>query len=164
MMPHPTGRFGVTKEAYPSYKLFLKGSEEATDYVQGTPDTTIAKASDLGHWIKQTAGVYLTAPGALVQFDVMAIKFVSQPGDREAIRAEASELAAELPTKDQETGKYYALVMKKIIEKGDTFPVTEIARLNKLLQGGSLTKAKADLFKTRLNILPSFKSLVEKEL
>jgi hypothetical protein len=119
----------------------------------------------LAHFIKKKAGIYLTAPGALVLFDVMAIKFVhAAPGDRGAIRAEAEAAAATLPAKDQATGKYYALVMKKMVEKGSGYPSTEVVRLQKLLADpGALTKAKALLFRTRLNILPSFMSLVATE-
>ena len=57
---------------------------------------------------------------------------------------------------EQEKSKYYILVMKKVMERGDEFVGTEMARLTKILASGSLNKEKQNLFKQRLNILPSF--------
>merc|ERR1711907_374175 len=151
-------RFSVKKDDFPVYKLFKKGSTTPVDY-KGE-----VKADELTRFLKTEAGLYLALPGCLQAFDEFAQKFASQSDARDATKA-AAEAAASGLTKaaEQESAKYYVLVMKKISEKGDGFVDSEIKRLTKI-SSGNITPEKKELFKKRLNILPSFKVTEKKEL
>jgi len=151
-------RFSVSKDDFPTYKLFKKGSSTPVDY-KGE-----VKADEITRFLKSEAGLYLALPGCLKAFDEFASKFISSPADREKTKAAAESAAASLTkAAEQESAKYYALVMKKILEKGDGFVETEITRLGKVT-AGNITPAKKEFFQKRLNILPSFKAKDKQEL
>jgi len=151
-------RFGVKKDNFPVYKLFKKGSTTPVDY-KGE-----VTANALTLFLKSEAGLYLSLPGCLQEFDRLAQSFMTS-SDRAAVKAQAETAAAGLTASaEQESGKYYVLLMKKILEKGDGFVTLEMARVNKLIAGSAITEAKKGFFNRRLNILPSFKASDKKEL
>jgi len=145
-------KFAVKKDDFPVYKLFKAGSMTPIDY------SGEVKADDITRFLKTEANLYIALPGCLQEFDDLATKFMAEPANRAQLKAKADEAAAQL-SKDSEqaSGKYYALVMKKILEKGDGFAATEMERISKIM-AGSITPDKKDLFQKRLNILPSFKA------
>merc|ERR1712196_52312 len=151
-------RFQVKKDDFPVYKLFLKGSSTPIDF-KGE-----VNADELTRFVKTEAAVYIALPGCLQEFDAMARTFATDPSSRAATKL-AAESAAQALTKENDaaSGKYYALVMKKILEKGDGFVDSELTRLKKVM-AGSIAPEKKALFEKRLNILPSFKVDGKKEL
>merc|ERR1711959_386721 len=155
-------RFSVKTTDFPVYKLFKKGSATPVDY-KGE-----VQADELTRFLKTEAGLYLALPGCLKEFDELAAKFLqgnpSIDDSRESIKNQATAAVSKLSQASElESGKYYVLVMQKILEKGENFVAHEIARLNKVVSG-DLTPAKKEFFKKRLNILPSFKRADKKEL
>jgi hypothetical protein len=54
------------------------------------------------------------------------------------------------------SGKFYTHVMQKVIDNGDGFVGTELARIHRLLSTGSVVGAKIDEFSKRLSILAAF--------
>ena len=52
--------------------------------------------------------------------------------------------------------KFYGIVMKKVLEKGDAFIKTETARLDKIIKSNTVTSSKVDDFTVRKNILAAF--------
>merc|ERR1711907_161221 len=151
-------RFSVKKDDFPVYKLFKSRSTTPIDY-KGE-----VKADDITRFLKTEAGLYLALPGCLKDFDGFAQKFAAAPGERDATKAAAESAAATLTkASEKDSAKYYILVMKKIVEKGDGFVESEIKRLTKVSEG-KITAEKKEFFKKRLNILPSFKVSDKKEL
>jgi len=151
-------RFAVQKESFPVYKLFLAGSSVPIAY---NGEVT---ADALTRFLKSEAKLYIALPGCLQRFDELAKQFVADPASRAATKAEAERAVAQLHKEDElASGKYYVLVMKKILEKGDSFAALEIVRLTKMMSG-SITPQKKELFQKRLNILPAFKMGEEREL
>ncbi|OHT01831.1 hypothetical protein TRFO_07400 [Tritrichomonas foetus] len=57
--------------------------------------------------------------------------------------------------------KYYAWVMREILDKGDDFVFDEKKRLNEMLDAGTLSPDKIDEFQIRVNILGVFASYLE---
>merc|ERR1711871_1913889 len=93
-------RFAVQKESFPVYKLFLAGSSVPIAY---TGEVT---ADALTRFLKSEAKLYIAPPGCLQRFDELAKQFV------------AERAVAQLHKEDElASGKYYVLVMKKILEK-----------------------------------------------
>jgi len=150
-------RFGVKNSDFPVYKLFQKDQDKPLDY---TGEIT---ADALSAFVVEHGGVYLALPGQLKAFDELALKFMAASTERAAIQAE-TQVAAEALSKPKEleSGKYYALVMKRIAEKGDGFVASETARVKKV-SGGQITPEKKELFGKRLNILSSFKVSADKK-
>lgn len=52
--------------------------------------------------------------------------------------------------------KFYGIVMKKVLEKGDGFIKTENARLDKIIKSNTVTASKVDDFTVRKNIFAAF--------
>jgi len=147
-------RFGIVaedKDKFPIYMMFQAGSKEGVTF-------TGSALSDLEmrQFIRKQ-GVWIGLQGCSDKGDKNAQLFMSTANKRKDILAETEKLSAD--EGKEGTTKWYSIVMKKVIEKGDGFINTEITRLQKVLeQGGeSLKEEKVKLFNTRLNILASFK-------
>merc|ERR1711871_167575 len=142
-------KFKLNKDDFPVYKLFTKGSSVPVDY-KGE-----VKADDLSRFLKKEAKLYIGLPGCLEDFDALAKQFVT--GDKAATKAATENAAMKLTRSDEkDSGKYYSLVMKKILERGNGFVESEIDRLQKMVDSGSISEEKKQFFQRRLNILPSF--------
>jgi len=147
-------RFSVAKDNFPVYKLFRKG-QEPLDY------TGEVKTDNLIRFLKDNIpGFYVALPGCIKALDDLAGQFMATAGGGRNLKREEAERAVAALEKDseKESGKYYLLLMKKINDKGDQFVATETQRLTKMLESPSITEDRKELFRTRLNILPSFKA------
>lgn len=92
----------------------------------------------------------------------MIQSFVQASKDEHAIKIELAEkLIGEMDKKKLENAKHYLNIMKKISSKGLNYVEEEIKRVNKMMKG-KLTEAKKKSFKTKLNILESFKFALSK--
>jgi len=155
-------RFAVSKESFPHYKLFsADGKSDPLDF-KGE-----VRFDDLVRFLKSNVpNFYLALPGCIRELDKLAAEFMSTAGGgRNLKRQEAEQFVAKLETKpEQDSGKFYVLVMKKVTDKGDGFIESEIKRLNGMLESSSITEERKDLFKKRLNILPSFSGKKQDEL
>ena len=145
-------RFGVNKDDYPVYKLFLKGDSEHPVTYSGD-----ASADDLTRFIKVEGGLWIGLPGCLESLDNLAAAFIA--GD-ESVRKENLDNArstAENLENDEEkkNAKVYVKIMEKILEKGDEYVTSEMNRVRGLLEG-KVKDDKKEMFKIRINILSSF--------
>jgi len=152
-------RFGVSKDDFPEYYLFKAGSSEPIKF------NGEVKPDEITRFLKTEAGLYVALPGCVKEFDELAALFMKDTENRATHKAAAEAAVQKLTNAGEvESGKYYAMVMKKILDKGDSFAMTEIDRLTKMVGGASITEDRKVLFQKRLNILPSFKADTEKEL
>jgi len=145
-------RFGVSKDDFPEYYLFKAGSSEPIKF------NGEVKPDEITRFLKTEAGLYVALPGCVKEFDELAALFMKDTENRATHKAAAEAAVQKLTNAGEvESGKYYAMVMKKILDKGDSFAMTEIDRLTKMVGGASITEDRKVLFQKRLNILPSFK-------
>jgi protein disulfide-isomerase A6 len=72
---------------------------------------------------------------------------------RVKLHQQAAALAQEYKTR---YALYYAKLMEKVLEKGETFLTTEKARIEKIISSEDITPAKLDDFYIRNNILDVF--------
>jgi len=151
-------RYGVNENDYPVFKLFARGSTAPISY---TDDVDV---ESLTRFARTEAGVWIGLAGCLEKFDKLAISFMEQnDAGKKKILSKATSAKEGVNAESMDSAKAYVRVMKKIIEKGDGFVDTEIARINKLKEG-RLTDAKQQLFTRRLNVLSTFKATtVEKK-
>ena len=146
-------RFGVdpeNKDSWPVYMVFAAGSQEGVTY-----NGDKLNADEIRQFVRKQ-GVYIGLEGCSGKGDALAKEFMADKAKRKDLLAQAEKLA--VGDSKEGTAKWYGLVMKKVLEKGDGFIASETARLLKVLeQGGeSLKQSQAKLFKMRLNILSSF--------
>jgi len=111
-------------------------------------------------YINEKAGTHRTSTGkhddTVGRFDVLdklAKKFISDVSNRETIITQAEKAAKEIA---DEEAQWYAKFMKVILKKGVDWVAKEKARVEGLLEGGSISGEKADEFTVRKNILDSF--------
>jgi len=153
-------RFGI--QGFPTIKFFSKTNKEGEEYNGGRSE------QDFIDFLNEKCGTNRVSGGGVDdkagrvdEFDALAEKFVNDVASRDGIYAEM-EQAVEGNPEEKKAGEYYLKAMKKIIEKGDAYVETEIARLTKILSG-KMTADKRDTMFKRKNILGVFKKEAVKE-
>ena len=145
-------RFGVSKDDYPAYKLFLKGNVDNPVNYSGD-----SSADDLTRFVKLEGGLWIGLPGCLQNLDKLAAEFMA--GDEDARKQSLDSARAIFEgledENDKKNAKVYIKIMEKILEKGDDYVSTETKRVGGLAEG-KVTSDKKEMFKTRINILSSF--------
>ena len=92
-------------------------------------------------------------------FSQLALEFIlaETPLARNEVLEKASTAAYEIPDADaKDIATEYLKVMHKIIDKGPSYVVAELARLDTLLSSPSIQDAKKDNFTLKRNILYHF--------
>ncbi|XP_026488084.2 endoplasmic reticulum resident protein 29 [Vanessa tameamea] len=145
-------KYGASKDNFPLVKLFLKGKSEPITF----DDSRGFTSDQLRRFIRDKSEIYLSLPGCIKDLDLLAIKFKNSDQDsRKNVLKEAENVLEKLGSKATPTGKIYKTIMEKILEKGDEFIKTEIARVKKILDDKISDKKRNEL-SGRLNILQSF--------
>jgi len=130
-------RFGVSPDSFPTYKLFM-GGNRGSKPVEPIPYLGEIKHGDILQFVTQHTKIRVSLPGCLKEFDSLVDKFMAgDSGQKLTIRREAMKVAETFVTsgrseEDQQIGKYYVLIMKKVLERGDDFVAKEKARLSKV--------------------------------
>jgi len=111
------------------------------------------------------AGLWLGLPACIEEFDELVKQFFQVSGDdRKQVMDKAEEMKEAITDdavkKDRAT--VYVKAMQKVIENGDGYIDTEIARVEKLSEGKVSEKKKAQL-KDRVSILTSFQLQMTKK-
>jgi len=147
-------RFSVNKEQFPHYMLF--SGDAKADPVIFKGDVKVDKL--VGFLKEQVRGFYIALPGCIRELDKVAVEFMATAGGgRNLKKQEAEQISSRLNSEaDKQSGKYYLLLMQKVIDKGDNFIQTETARLAKMIDSVSITEDKKALFRTRQNIISGF--------
>eukprot|EP01029_Cantina_marsupialis_P021019 TRINITY_DN499_c0_g1_i1.p1 TRINITY_DN499_c0_g1~~TRINITY_DN499_c0_g1_i1.p1 ORF type:complete len:346 (-),score=120.56 TRINITY_DN499_c0_g1_i1:80-1117(-) len=143
-------RFGVT--GFPTLKLFV--GDEMIEF-DGARDL-----AEMTNFVNDKAGTFRNPDGTLNEmaafnidlFEITAGFLAAEDKDAELAKAESIEVS------DQEEAdkKIYIKVLKKIMDKGDGYVKTEIARLERMLGNASLSNKKKTMFMKKLNILKQF--------
>ena len=101
--------------------------------------------------------MWLGFPACIQEFDGIVKRFLGASADERKSFVEEAEALKEKITDPlkQERAVVYVKTMQKVIENGDGYIKTELARVEKLSEGKVSDKKKAQL-KDRANILTSF--------
>merc|ERR1711976_787172 len=145
-------RFGVVKDDFPAYKLFVQGQEDPIDF-----DGDKTKSEELKKFIVQHSGLWLGLPACIEEFDKYIVEFVKASADEKNAVVEKAQKAADEITDEnvKERAIVYVKTFQKVMEKGNEFVSTELARVEKLSEGKVSEKKKSQL-KDRASILTSF--------
>lgn len=102
------------------------------------------------------SGLWIGLPGCLEKFDSLVKEFYAAvENDQTGIVAEAEAALVDLSGPSKLSAEMYIKTLKKVIEVGDRFVDTEIARVEKL-RDGKISDNKKEQLNNRLNILNSF--------
>jgi endoplasmic reticulum protein 29 len=103
------------------------------------------------------SGLWLGLPACIQEFDELVKKFLDAGADERKSIAEEAETLKETITDPvkKDRAVVYVKTMQKVIENGDGYIKTELARVEKLSEGKVSDKKKAQL-KDRSSILTSF--------
>lgn len=146
------GRYGVS--GYPTLKWFPKGNKNGEDYNGGRTE------QDFVTFINEKTGSHRVVGGGLsdnagrtAELDAIAKEFVDE--------SKREELLARVATLVEEGGdgcdaSLYAGIMRKIVEKGNSYTESELSRLDRMLASGSVKAEKIDTFYKRKNVLKQF--------
>jgi len=110
-------------------------------------------------------GLWLGLPACIEEFDELVKQFFQVSGDDRSQIVEKADEMKEAITDDtvkKERATVYVKAMQKVIENGDCYINTEIARVEKLSEGKVSEKKKAQL-KDRASILTSFQLQMPKK-
>lgn len=153
-------KYGVKKEDFPKYKLFIKDEFEPIDYHGNVKD-----ANEIKRFVMKEARLWLGMPACLEEYDTMLKKFFQADyEEKDKMVAEAEKMAESLSEENKKTSAaIYVKTMKKIMEKGLEFLETEVKRVEKL-KDGKVSDKKKEQLNDRLNILISFKLRLNDEL
>jgi len=145
-------RFDIKKDDFPEYRLFVQGKDEPVAY---TGDE--ARSDDIKKFIVKESGLWLGLPACLQEFDELVKQFLHATGnERKTIVDKADALKDTISDAvKKERAVVYVKTMQKVLENGDGFINTELARVEKLSEGKVSDKKKAQL-KDRSSILTSF--------
>jgi len=111
------------------------------------------------------AGLWLGLPACIEEFDELVKQFFQLSGDDRNQIIEKAEKMKDAITDDavkKDRATIYIKAMQKVIENGDGYIDTEIARVEKLSEGKVSEKKKAQL-KERASILTSFQLRMTKK-
>lgn len=112
------------------------------------------------------AGLWLGLPACIEEFDELVKQFYQVSGDERNQVIDKAEKMKEAITDDavkKDRATFYVKAMQKVIENGDNYVDTEIARLEKLSEGKVSEKKKVQL-KDRAMILTSFQLQMPKKV
>lgn len=152
-------RFGIKKEDFPAYRLFLKGKDKEIKFKGNAEDEGEIKTFIMGE-----TGLWMGRPGCLEEFDKLVDEFYAKNNKKEDVLKRTEAAKEQLNTEEEKaSADMYIKTMKKILEKGDDFIKTEVERVEKLKSGKVSEKKKAQLG-DRLNVLSSFQFKLKDEL
>ncbi|EFC50182.1 predicted protein [Naegleria gruberi] len=151
-------KYGV--QGYPTLKFFpAKENKEAEEYNSGREapafleflNNKAGTSRNIEGALSEKAGVLASMVGPVKKF--LAASTVE---DKKKVIAEVEATVSSLVGAAKANADVYAKAMARIVEKGAEYVATEVARLEKILAGGSVSGDRADAMKIRMNVLKTF--------
>lgn len=141
-------RFGV--RGFPTIKFFGRGKavKAPEDYQGGR--TAPEFLSFLADKVKSDAGF-----ARVDELDGIAAKF-ENADDKAALLEQARAAAATVAEDAKENADLYVKFMAKALEKGEGYIAKELARLEKMLDKGSMSSSKVEEVSRKVSVLSSF--------
>merc|ERR1712121_574836 len=150
-------RFGVS--GYRTLTFFPKHNKEGEEYTQGRSEEALINFLNKRCGTNRVAGGrFDEQTGRFKEFDELAALFMKDMSSRESAPSKIHDVIEKNPA-EKKSGEYYIKVMDKVVVKGDGFVTSEIARIQKLLEGHMTGDKRDEMFK-RINALNVFKNAV----
>jgi len=145
-------RYGVS--GFPTLKFFNKGDKEPVAY-DGARELAalVTEVNNKAGTKRQADGTFESSVGRVTQLDELAEYFMSKPGERVKLIAQAEEAAKK---SGASTAEWYVKFMKAIDKKGNDWIAQEKGRVQGYLSDRKVDGKKIDELSVRLNILNAF--------
>jgi len=155
-------KYGVS--GFPTIKFFSKTNKEGEEYSSGRSEEDFINFMNEKCGTNRISGGNLDdEAGRITAFDGLAQQFMTSVDSRgDTIESAETSAAAEEDPKYKKSADYYVKVMKKVLAKGDEYPGTEMARLERML-AGAMSADKRDFTIHRKNILKQFHLATKKD-
>lgn len=155
-------RYNIDKDSWPVYKLFPAGGGDPIDGPTKAEGSKDDQKAALGSFIKANTGLSVfIGKGQIGAFDdiaeALAAKKKTVAEATTAAEALLSDKEVVTDDDDKANAEYYIKTIKRVGEKGDDYPKTELARLKSMVDS-KISDKKKELFRTRINILSAFQS------
>jgi len=105
--------------------------------------------------IRLVSGQLSDTAGKVSALDELAAGFTKH-SDKAGVVAKAKKVAAELTGEEKSKAELYLKFFDAFVGKDEEYLTAQIARLERMLDGTSLSPAKQDEFTVRVNVLKSF--------
>lgn len=104
--------------------------------------------------IRVAGGAYLPEAGRIDELDALVSQFASASADERKNILKQAEAAVKAASghANAQFAKFYTLTMKKIVDGQTDYASKEVARLQKILDGGKVNSKTKGQFYKRLNI------------
>eukprot|EP00761_Pharyngomonas_kirbyi_P011696 gb/GECH01011722.1/.p1 GENE.gb/GECH01011722.1/~~gb/GECH01011722.1/.p1 ORF type:complete len:363 (+),score=95.13 gb/GECH01011722.1/:1-1089(+) len=146
--------YGIS--GFPTLKFFPKGKEEPEDFDgDRSLSSMVEYLNDKAQTFRTEDGKLNDNAGRLEKLDEFAKEFLSSASKDEVLK-KAKEAVEQVEESAQKNAEYYVRVMKKAIDKGESYVKKEKDRLSGIINSGNAARDRLDSFKTRLNILKAF--------
>jgi len=148
-------RYGVT--GFPTLKFFSKDQKsEPEEYGQGRDlDSFVSFLNEKAGTQRLVSGRLNDAAGKVGALDELAAGFATH-SDKAEVVAKAKEVAAGLTGEEKSKAELYLKFFDAFVGKDEEYLTAQIARLERMLDGASLSPVKQDEFTVRVNVLKSF--------
>lgn len=154
-------RFGITKDDWPTYRLFFRGKPDHPIIYDGP----VTLQGLLG-FLREHAGISPSLPGTVSNLDDIAREFMSADAIKRLALLETAKSTVD--GDDEDLASVYFKIMQKVIEDGDEVVEQDLGKTKKLLSSNlSKSRERKEQFETRINVLQSFRvgsSLAHEEL
>jgi len=145
-------RFSI--QGFPTLKYFPKNNKDGEDYDGGRELSDFISAINTKFGAKRDSeGLLDSSAGRVENLDVIVKKLV-QGAKKDEVKKEVEEALASLSAGEHKDGKIYSALVDKYTA---AYVESEIPRLKRLIESGSITSKKVDEFTRRINILNAFK-------
>lgn len=140
-------RFNLTLEDFPALYLFIEGHREGLRY------TDAVQTPNMIRWLRSN-GIMMPSITSIDELDALVEIFLQDPKLRHV--EEAKQIATKYSTDPK--APIYAKTMEKILEKGTAYPVEEVKRVMKILEGKVHPQKRKELGE-KLKVLKIFAQL-----
>lgn len=145
-------RYGV--QGFPTLKWFPRGKPTSAPEDYNSGRTSSAFLDFIGKQLKADNSF-----ARVESLDTLAKKYIGAASDSAASVGEEISAAVEKLTGEAKTnGQVYVNAVKKAAEKGSDYFSTELARLERLLEGGKLSPSKLGEISRKISVLGAFKN------
>jgi len=147
-------KYGVS--GFPTLKWFPQEDKaNPVDYSGGRDvESFVEYINENAHTLRDPSGRLSAEAGRLAELAPLAAGY-AEAADKDERLAKATSVAAALTGEAAKSGKIYLKAMEALKTK-PTYVASELERLQKIIESGSLSDAKVDEFTVRRNILASF--------
>jgi len=149
------GEYGVLNVQ--THKFFSKENKAGEDFVARSTMDYVNFVNLKCETERKVGGGYTDKAGRITELDDLAKKFMTNVEERQQTLQLTQRLIPSLEHRNKEFAKFYEIPMKRILEKGDeAYGKTEVQRLNRVLESGSVGAKKKGEFHKRINIASQF--------